>query len=357
MVIDTEDITQVQEYEDKKQDLIYEKRDKGKYDSSDIALVRVTGFVPMDGVAPAICNVPFLVEPNSMQNFVIHNYLKKQFVKREGNAALTEEKRKELNQIARSLTPLSSEYRSSVHFALNGAVSDHAYGTFPGKLVIIDPFTSHENDSNILSVRPEDTYFKDGVSLSPDAVVLAPIELENELPDCGVKYVFYNGDRDEAVNMYLVLIGIVPEEIRDSYVEGSRTSDMLRAFITENGYDQTKHSQSSIRDEDFKKSEALQSIYDKMFYDHLFGIAFPNGEHRREYDLLTTTSGENWIVDFERQDALTNIIDELGLEKYSQIVISFNEGIRERFKKHDIPTNNELLGITPTQIPKHNNTR
>ena len=357
MIIDTEDKEALRQYEEDYQNLVYEKRNKGAYDETDIMLVRVTDHVPNNGISPAICNIPFIISPNSMQNFVIYRYLKERYTDSKGETSLTEEEKAILNEKAKALTPLSTEYRSSVHFTLNGVVTNHMYGDFSGEVVIIEPFACHEDDSNIISVRPDDTYFKDGVSLSKDAVILVPLEMKDSFPDCGVEYVFYKGDRDLAVDMCLVKKGIVPEQIADSYIEESKTSGMLRTFISQKKYDTTRHFDSTVRAEDNEKSEVLKQMYDKMFYDYLFGTVYPNGEHRREYDLLITTATSNWIVDTERQNAFLGIVKDIGLEKYSQIVTSFNESIRTQLEAGQIKTNNELLRITPMEIPKHGNTK
>lgn len=68
-------------------------------------------------------------------------------------------------------TPVYQSARGTVHFTLNGLVSNHMLGDFSGrKYYVFDLLQNHLEDS-ILSLRPEDTYIKGRISFSPNACI------------------------------------------------------------------------------------------------------------------------------------------------------------------------------------------
>ena len=349
MIIETRDEKVLKEYQDKLSLLIYEKVERESYDSSDVALVRVTDYLPKDNFIPAISNVPFLTRINDLSSRVAFDIMKENEQRRSGHAFLENEIEEEFLEKSKEYSPLSTQYRSTVHFTLNGAVSNHQYGTFNSPFVIVEPFKHHENDSNIVSVRGDDTYFKDGISLSSDAVVLVPIEYKDKAENLEINVVFYNGIRDIALDMYLISIGIVPEQVRDSYVEDSKTSIFLNRFIESKGYKRERHCFHPCYRADDNRSLDLWKYYDDKFYTYLFKRIYPEGTHLNELEILKNTYDMN-VFDERPYNTLKNIVSMLGLDKYKEIVDGYNKSLTEKVNIGTYPTNNEILGITPVDV-------
>ena len=114
------------------------------YDAKSMCLVRTTDVFPSDGCIRSMANSNTLLKTSSMLL----------------GEALNNTDLKDKCQI------MYYGYRSTVHFSMNGLVSNHAYGNFSNRnFIIIEPFFHHIQD-DIISLRVEDTYFKDFVSLS-----------------------------------------------------------------------------------------------------------------------------------------------------------------------------------------------
>lgn len=105
--------------------------------------------------------------------------------------------------------------RNTIHFALNGKVSSHAYGSWDDcKFIIIEPM---EQQMGVLSnVRPEDTWSQGTVHLSEKAVILIN---ENEYEGLDPKVledynvVKFNGDSEVVTEKMLLLLGYQPQDI------------------------------------------------------------------------------------------------------------------------------------------------
>ena len=346
--------------EEKLENLIYEKRAKGYYEADDIALVRDTDYLPFDGCIPSISNVPFVCKCNLLAHSALASILYKEDEKLkqitkdiEENSAsqelfmksleLREKREMEIGEEIKKFTPYSSQYRSTVHFCLNGIVSSHQMGTFNGKYVIIEPFSEHYKDSNIEAVRPEDTYFKEKLMLSDKAKILVNKKDYEEIINFPGAYkyniVFYEGSKKDAVNRELIKMGIVPEKVETHNIAKSKTSDFISKFIEDNGYEREKHCFSSSYKEDDDKSLILWPIYEKEFFKFLDLYVDDVDVHEKLNEFI-----ENYYSDkFSAVDIMVSIIKEIGLEKYKYIVSEFNSTILEKVKDGTLPTNNEIL--------------
>ncbi len=349
MIIDTSSETELEAYEQEREMLQREKESKGVYDSSDIMLVRITDQFPQTSVLPAISNVPYLTRINDISTQVVYDILIEKEKRQKNIDFVDYERELELIEEAKAFSPLSTQYRSSIHFTLNGPVSDHAYGTFDGRVAIIEPFKYHENDENILSVRGDDTYFKDGIKLSNEAVVLVPLELKDTLPPTENNVIFYTGDLKMAINMYLVKNGIVPETVRSAYLEESPTSNLLNYYIASKGYERERHCYHKNYKEDDDKSLELWKYYDSMFYTYLFETVYHDNVNQDDLELLKNRFD---LMQFEKraEKVLKELIENIGLERYKLIVDEYNNALMEKVREGTYPTNNEILGITPINI-------
>lgn len=105
--------------------------------------------------------------------------------------------------------------RNTIHFALNGKVSSHAYGSWDdSKFIIIEPM---EQQMGVLTnVRPEDTWSQGTVHLSEKAVILIN-EKEYDTMDTQTledyNVVKFRGDSKVATEKMLLLLGYQPQDI------------------------------------------------------------------------------------------------------------------------------------------------
>ena len=105
--------------------------------------------------------------------------------------------------------------RNTIHFALNGKVSSHAFGSWDdSKFIIIEPM---EQQMGVLTnVRPEDTWSQGTVHLSEKAVILIN-EKEYDTMDTQTledyNVVKFRGDSKVATEKMLLLLGYQPQDI------------------------------------------------------------------------------------------------------------------------------------------------
>ena len=334
MFIDATDELTLKKAEQLKQKLIEHKK-YDDYTAEDIALVRVTDHFPIDGIINSISNVPFVHYMNDLSHEALDEILKEEGLS-------YDERKEEVN----SHTPLSTQYRSSVHFCLNGIVSSHAYGNFDGNpFVIIEPFKHHESNPNILSVRGEDTYFQDRLTLSQDAIILVDERFKDLVPNnSNLNIIFYRGDQSKAVEIALLSMEIIPEVVGKDYIIESDTSEKIRTFIRGKKYPCDKHCFSESYKYDDEQNLKLWDIYSKEFYKYLY---------TRVYGDITNYQDEiKYLVDAnsfneEAKAILKNIIRKLGIKEYEKLVDEYNELIRKKISEGKYPTNNEILSGKP----------
>ena len=125
-IIDTNDYHTIEEFEILKRDLEDELYIKRKYDISDFALVRTTNFLEEDHVLKALCKIPFVINTNNVPFSTMHEILRNKY-----NINVYDEIEDEkLRLLVGKYSPLSTQYRSTIHFTLNGLVSNHSMGIF-----------------------------------------------------------------------------------------------------------------------------------------------------------------------------------------------------------------------------------
>ncbi len=347
MLIDTTNQTEMEKYEILKEKLILEKKEKGNYTADDIVLVRVTDHLPANGIILSISNVPFVAKMNDLSFEAIDSILEEQ--------GLSWEERKGM---ARGITPLSTQYRSSIHFCLNGVVSSHLQGNFEGNpFVIIEPFKEHEKDDNILAVRGEDTYFKDGLALSNNAVVLvnenyAEKVLNSEMAES--KVIFYRGEQGKAIEAVLINMGIVPEIIGKDYIISSDTSEFIEDFIKDKCYPGEKHCFSDTYREDDQKTFKLWKKYADNFYTYLYTNVYGQIEDKKvEIEMLSSADR----YDSKAISTLKGLIKSIGIDTYKSLVTDYNNSILSKIENKEYPNNNQILEGEPLGYSNQNITK
>lgn len=344
-------------YDTTNEDLLFElnlKKDelsdliisKGCYDVNDFALVRTTDYLPQDNVIKPICDVPFVTHINSPFRDAIYRKLSNE---RNINPFNEDEYDAFMKEID-NYTPLSTQYRSTIHFTLNGLVSSHDKGNFEGRnFIIIDKLGKHLGNDNIKSVRMEDTYMMGNVTLSSDAIILVDESMYQKLLDVypyleNYNVVLYKGDPKIAVEMVLAEQKICPEEILSSYAKYTERTPLYTNFIAKlnNTYsiESTPHYQSEVYKEDDNKSLELWKYYDFDFMKYLLNKFVDNDEEKSQ---LLNSFNE---IYFDREKCINyvlSIIKQIGLDRYIKLVGEYNLNIMSNIQKGDYPTNNEIL--------------
>lgn len=349
ILIDTTDARQVYEYKSKKEELQSQIKDKG-YTADDFALIRTTDYLEEDHILKAICKVPFVTNLNNVPATVMYRILMEQY----NFNIYNDEEDEKLEKLNRIYSPLSTQYRSTIHFALNGLVSSHTKGNFDNKnFIIIDKLSHHLGKDDIRSIRMEDTFINGEVPLSNDAIVLINEQKYKSLIEqypwiSTYNIILYRGDEKMAVEMLLTSIGIVAEKIETHSAAYSERTQLYNDFFDKvsKDYDieQDKHCYSKEYREDDEKNLIIWEIYERDFYNKLFNY-FNIDTNAIEY--LTSLH----ISEAKQEELFKNIILKIGVDKYKQFVLEYNKEIMTAINEGIYPTNEEIL--TNNQIIYH----
>lgn len=341
ILVDTSDEKQIREYEKNKENLQSQIRNKG-YSINDFVLVRTTNFLEQDHILRAICKVPFVVHINSVPASAIFDILKEQT-----NVNIyDEEEYEKFKKLVQTYTPLSSQYRSTIHFTLNGLVSNHSKGTFDNQnFIIIDRLNQHLGKDDFRSIRMEDTFIYGQMPLSNDAIILINEEKYEQLIQqhpwiSTYNIILYKGNEKTAVEMVLTNMGIVAENIETHSAEYTERTplyeDYFKSVTSNYGIEEIKHFYSQEYKEDDEKNLVLWQIYDRDFYNKLcstFNLD-PN-----DMEFLLSYKNDRW----QQEDFLKNIILKIGVNEYQQFVLEYNRKIITAINEGVYPTNEEIL--------------
>lgn len=347
MLIDTTNPLLVQEFNERKEMLDYEQRKKEFYDENDFVLVRTTNFLNSNHTFNPISKVPFVVRINGIAYSAIYDILKDKY---NINVYVENDDYKKFREMLEKYSPLSTQFRSTVHFTLNGLVSSHSKGSFDDKnFIVIDKLKNHLGIDDFRSIRMEDTYLYGTVPISNEAIILINESKYQELIDKfpyldTYNVVLFRGDERLATEMLLVSMNIVPEKIEEHSAEYSSRSQLHKKFfdlVTEKyNVDTIPHSYSSEYKEDDQKNLILWQIYDIKFYNELFDY-FAIEEEKKESLINFLTSNEYDM--YEKTEALKKFIISVGLEKYQEFVLNYNQKIYDAISEGIYPTNEEIL--------------
>lgn len=345
--IDASDERLQMELQEQREDMLYDRRKNESYDANDFMLIRTTDYLENDRVQRPLFHIPFVIKNNNPVLFAVQDILDEQnpidFYKEED----AYHERSEM--IRNTYLPYSSQYRSTVHFSVNGLVSSHAKGNFSNRnFIIIDPFTHHLKNNDIRSFRMEDTFMYGDVSLSSDTVIMIQEEKYNDLvlqfPQLEqFNIVLYKGDETKAVEMYLTSIGIISEKITEHGAEEHRCSNQIRNFRTKLktnlGIDSEPHWLSKEYQSDDENNLLIWDYYNNLFYTFLLnklGVTEPEYSVRLN-DLMDMGK------DFENKDYIKMIIKKIGLDEFKQIVDAYNFEILKSISQGTFPTNEEII--------------
>lgn len=351
MLIDTTDPEMLYGFKKKKEELDYRQVKKGFYDVNDFALVRTTDFLNPEHILHPICKVPFVTYIGGVISQTIYDILKEKYYNDfNGDYEKYEEFTEMLAQFTKRYTPLSSQYRSTVHFTLNGLVASHSKGSFDNRnFIVIDKLSNHLGIDDFRSIRMEDSFVFGDFPISDEATVLIEESKYKQLIE---KYpylstyniVLFRGDEKLASEMFLALMNIVPEKIMTHSAEESNRSALYRKYfslVTEKyGIVPEKHCHSPEYKADDQKSLILWKIYDTNFYNELFDYFFVEKEEKENMINYLTSSKNN---NCDQVEMLKKFIIKVVVERYQEFVVSYNQRILDAISQGIYPTNEEIL--------------
>ena len=356
-IIDLQNEDVIYELEEQVKRKQEEQLEKGKYTIDDFALVRAADYLEEDHVLKPICSIPFVTNVNSVASSAIF-----QIMQEKNNVDIyNDEEYDKLKELANNYTPLSSQYRSTIHFTLNGLVASHDKGSFDSRnFIIIDRLNKHLGVDNIKTIRMEDTFVSDKFALSNESIVLINKNKYSELIE---KYpwletynvVLFEGDEKKAVESTLIKMGITPETIETHSAKYSERTPLYEECLTEiskeYGIEREKHYYSKENKEDDEKNLKLWEIYDRYFYQSLvshFTIDETIGDNTIEF--LSSPKNDR----YKQEDTLKTIIKTVGIEEYCNFVVNYNQEIMKAIDSGIFPSNDEILSSGQITLKEKN---
>ena len=166
-----------------------------------------------------------------------------------------------------------------------------------------------------------------------------------------MKVITFKGDPAQALSMYLVNIGIVPEKMTKEFITNSPTSFKFNEFITDYSTKKNiplvKYEELDFFVSDQKNTEILEKIYEATFYDYLLKeINVPEESYPELFKRLC--EGDRY--DPDNLIILDGIIDSIGAEGLALIVNTFNKKIDDMIKDKKYPVNEKIIRITSYNV-------
>lgn len=346
-MIDVNNEEQVRAYKEKLK-LLQDGINTNGYTEDNLKIIITANMFTNETVLPAGKEPYVYRNPNCSLGIVVRNRINKA----DGIDNYDEKQLITLKEQSEKYMPYSSKYVSVVYAAINGLYPDY----FATNYIIVDNFKKHIDNKNLLSIRPESSLFTGEVKLSDEAVLLIDANKVNELkskyPELEkMKVITFNGNPEEALAMYLVEIGIIPEKMNSQYVISSPTSEKFEQFLDEyslkNSIPLSKYEELDFYDNDQKGTTLLQKIYESAFYDFLLKqLHIPDESYIELYKRLC--DGDEY--DEDNLIILDGIIDSLGAEGLTEIVNNFNSKIDAKIVSNSHPANDEILEIGKIEL-------
>ena len=351
--IDTNDETQVEQFkknvESKKGTLSPES-----LDVEDFAMVRTTEYFPINHEMETVDDLNSRV---FIRNFLSDKFVGDELTKKYGENWFRlinngTQKGKEIAQYQKELNKkyetLSTTYRSTKHFTLNGLVSSHEFGDFSGNpYIFIDPLEEHIKDEGLLSLNEADTYFKISrekpFKLSNKSEIMMPISEYLKLSDnpdmleqihSFEHLTLFSGDEEQAVAMRLYEKGYIPEKnTKWGYRYGTVMDNAVSNLSTKYNIPISVHSASDIKKLDDEKCIQMSNNSNELFVDTLFK-RFSIDEKYRRGALKMNLSNEE----------LTGIISQIGEDNIKTFISEFNNNTEKELdkKREEFYTNKEF---------------
>lgn len=357
-------------------------------DIKNIALVRATNVIPVDGVVRPISAVPYLRKEKdtefstSMRDLLRRKGLLKEvdWTKPDEINKISKENTKTLEQYVQ----YNSDYNSMVLWSLNGLVPDDMNNTFSDKTcAIIDGLAEQIEQSEMVSLVPTDTAIKGNVNLSNKATILIDkdryetlsLEEKDKLAKLNLNVTIFQGNLKEAVNEALIREGRYTAETLslaredDGYIK-SDTSDEVRRTIRDvanerniaqvlhwsviTGQNDELDKLENVKD-DFENGCIVKDFYKRAFFEYLFSkMNIDNGT--KEYALYFPDSSKY-------MEDLCDEIGRIGIDKYKSLVDEYNKSLEQLRETGKLPTPQQIVNSARenkkidlvSMIEKHSN--
>ena len=342
-------------------------------DIKNIALVRATNIIPLDGVVHPISETPYIrKERGTSFSYAISDLLrKKMIINEEGYWTKTEEEQEEMdrqNKIKlQEYLPYSSEYNSMVLWSLNGLVPDDMNNTFSTKTcAIIESLEKQINNSEIVSIVPTDTAIKGNVELSNESIILIDkdryeklsTQEKEQLQNIKSKVSIFEGTLKEAVDETLEKSELyVSEQLtltreHKGYIESDTKEEVLETIqnIAEThniaqvlhwnvltGNNNELEKLESVKDE-YKNNVTVLECYQTTFFKYLFSKMDIN-ESVKVYMLRNMQSSV-----YAKQ--LCEEIEKNGIDEYKKIVDKYNNSLEKMKEQNKLPTPQQIVDFT-----------
>ena len=230
---------------------------------------------------------------------------------------------------------LSTMYRSTKHFTLNGLVASHEYGDFSGRpYILIDGLEKHIDKNNMLALDEADTYFEisreEPFKMSTDAEIMMPIEEYLKVKDDKeiMKEIYlykhltlFSGDEKTAVDMRLVQKGYIPENIgKWGYDYDAVMGQAIKKIANEYNKPRDRHFGSDIQKRDYEKWNEMEQDSNKKFVNAIFK-EFKIDEKYKEYAIRKRLSEEevDEIVNYCGKEKIKTFIDEYNMNTKKEL--------------------------------------
>lgn len=309
-------ISYIDASDEEKNKLFYEQLEKRKLDISaddldvkDVAMIRTTPYITKELEMETI---------DELNSRVYHdNFLS--------------------SKLGEEYKTLSTMYRSTKHFTLNGLVGSHEYGNFSGNpYIFIDGLQKHIDKENMLSLDEADTYFKISreapFKLSSDAEIMMPIEEYLKIKDdkeimkevsLYKNLTLFSGDEKTAVDMRLAQKGYIPESIgKWGYDYDSKMEKVIEKISKQYNKTSIRHFGSDIQREDYEKWEEMEAESNEKFVNAIFEKF--NIEEKYKKDAIKQRLSD---------EDLDKIISNCGEDNLKSFITEFNERTRQDLDK------------------------
>lgn len=337
-----------------------EKEMKGKYGTNDFALVRTTDYLPENHILLPLSQIPFLTHTNNISSSVISKIFQKKYHLN----PFDDEDYEKLRKLVVQYSPLSSQYRSTIHFTLNGLVSSHSKGDFDNRnFIIIDKLAPHLGKEDFKTIRMEDTFIQGQFKISNEAIILINKEkYENLIKEhpwlSTYQIIIYSGNSKSAVESVLLDLGITPENIEEHGAEYTKRTPLYKSALndiaTTYGCSEEKHFYSKEYKDDDEKTLKIWNIFNKDFYEKLCST-FHIESKEETINFLSSYNFDRR----KQEEQLRILINQIGLEEYCEFVLSYNKALKDKVFVNKFPTNDELLNhgkINTVSIPNQEKT-
>lgn len=340
-MIDTSNEDQIRVYNDKLK-LLRSQINESGYNEDSLKIVITANMFPEDRtVLPSGKESYVYKNPDCSLGIVVRDRINKV----DGIDKYDDNQLATLKLQSEKYMPYNSKYISVVYAAINGLYPDY----YETNYIIVDSFKEHVENKSILSIRPESTLFIGAVKLTNEAVILIKQEKLEEFskryPELSrMNIVTFKGDSYQALSMYLVNIGIVPEKMTIDFISNSPTalkfSDFINEYSIKTNIPLIKYEELDFFESDKKNTELIEKIYDASFYDFLLkSINVPEESYSELFKRLC--EGDRY--DPDNLIILDGIIDSIGAEGLEGIVNSFNEKIDNMINEKKYPVNEDII--------------